>query len=197
MNMESNCFVTNSRHEIEMTTICHWMNPNPHGNFLRTPLPVLVVRMKFSLIKNANRVSKGWKALPWWNKRRRFVKRVRPGCVRTPDTFSVGLKPETSMVLLVPSALQPFRPKSAFTSVCMEVTFKYRLLGLSLLALADFCLHVAVALAWLLHLVRTNIITTSRCRASSKEPKIFACWKPSSKEYSTKTEEQRILKSEC
>jgi len=26
-----------SPHQIQMTTICHWMKP-PHGNFLRTPL---------------------------------------------------------------------------------------------------------------------------------------------------------------
>jgi len=27
----------NSAHQIQMTILCHWMNP-PHGNFLRTPL---------------------------------------------------------------------------------------------------------------------------------------------------------------
>ena len=32
---------------------------------------------------------------------------------------------------------QTNRPKRAFTSMCMEVTYKCRLLGLSLLALAD------------------------------------------------------------
>jgi len=28
MNMTSNCGVTNSAHQIQMTTICHWMNPS-------------------------------------------------------------------------------------------------------------------------------------------------------------------------
>jgi len=30
------CDVTNSEHQIQMTTICHWMKP-PHENFLHTP----------------------------------------------------------------------------------------------------------------------------------------------------------------
>ena len=34
--MTSNCDVTNSAHQIQMTTLCRWMNP-PHENFLRTP----------------------------------------------------------------------------------------------------------------------------------------------------------------
>jgi len=34
----SNCDVTNSPHQIQMTTLCHWMKPPPHENFLRTPL---------------------------------------------------------------------------------------------------------------------------------------------------------------
>ena len=34
-----------------------------------------------------------------------------------------------------------FAPKRALTSMCMEVTYKCRLLGLSLLALAD-CAHM-------------------------------------------------------
>jgi len=43
-------------------------------------------------------------------------------------------------------------PGYAPASMCMEVTFKCRLLGLSLLlASAVLALHVAVALAWLLH----------------------------------------------
>jgi len=29
MNMTSNCDVTNSTHQIQMTTICHWMSPPP------------------------------------------------------------------------------------------------------------------------------------------------------------------------
>jgi len=37
MNMTSNCDVTNSAHQTQMTTICHWMK-SPHGKFLRTPL---------------------------------------------------------------------------------------------------------------------------------------------------------------
>jgi len=32
MSMTLNCDVTNSPHQIQMTTICHWMNP--HENFL-------------------------------------------------------------------------------------------------------------------------------------------------------------------
>ena len=35
--MTSNCDVTNSAQQIQMTTLCHWMKP-PHENFLRTPL---------------------------------------------------------------------------------------------------------------------------------------------------------------
>jgi len=35
--MTSNCDVTNNPHQIQMTIICHWMNP-PHENFLHTPL---------------------------------------------------------------------------------------------------------------------------------------------------------------
>jgi len=37
MEMTSNCDVTNSTHQIQMTTIWPWTKP-PHGNFLRTPL---------------------------------------------------------------------------------------------------------------------------------------------------------------
>jgi len=40
MNMTSNCDVTKSAHQIQMTTICHWMK-NPHEIFLRTPLVVV------------------------------------------------------------------------------------------------------------------------------------------------------------
>ena len=39
--MTSNCYVTNSAQQIQMTTLCHWMKP-PHENFLRTPLRVSV-----------------------------------------------------------------------------------------------------------------------------------------------------------
>ena len=71
-------------------------------------------------------------------------------------TFSVGLILEPWEGWIVTSSMltprQTNRPKRALTSICMEVTYKCRLLGLSLLlALADFCSHVAVVLAWLLH----------------------------------------------
>jgi len=38
--MTSNCDVTISAHQIQMTTLCHWMKP-PHENFLRMPLASL------------------------------------------------------------------------------------------------------------------------------------------------------------
>jgi len=61
-------------------------------------------------------------------------------------TFSVGLILEPHKGLIVTSSMltqrQTNRPKKALTSMCMEVTYKCRLLGLSLLlALADFA-HV-------------------------------------------------------
>jgi len=37
MNMTSNSDVTSSAHQIQMTTICHWLPP-PHENCLHTPL---------------------------------------------------------------------------------------------------------------------------------------------------------------
>jgi len=37
MNMTSNCDITKTTHQKQMTTICHWMKP-PHEYFLRTPL---------------------------------------------------------------------------------------------------------------------------------------------------------------
>jgi len=37
MNMTSKYDVTNNAHQIQMTPICHWMNPQ-NENFLRTPL---------------------------------------------------------------------------------------------------------------------------------------------------------------
>ena len=40
--MTSNCDVTNSAQQIQMTTLCYWMKP-PHENFLRTPLSLMVV----------------------------------------------------------------------------------------------------------------------------------------------------------
>jgi len=39
MNMTSNCDVTNSAHQTQITTIRHWTKP-PHENFLRTPLHI-------------------------------------------------------------------------------------------------------------------------------------------------------------
>jgi len=57
-------------------------------------------------------------------------------------TFSVGLILEPREGWIVTSSIltprQTNRPKRAFTSMCMEVTYKCRLHGLSLLALADF-----------------------------------------------------------
>jgi len=46
MYMTSNCDVTNSAHQIKMTTIWPWTK-NPHENFLRTPLLLLNVRQSF------------------------------------------------------------------------------------------------------------------------------------------------------
>ena len=73
--------------------------------------------------------------------RRVTLKRVRPGCVSY--TFSVGL-------ILEPRErwFQTNRPKSALTSMCMEVTYMCRLLGLLLSpCFGRLRLHVAVALA--------------------------------------------------
>jgi len=39
MNMTSTCDVTKIAHQIQMTTIRHWMN-SPHEDFLRTTLLV-------------------------------------------------------------------------------------------------------------------------------------------------------------
>jgi len=65
-------------------------------------------------------------------------------------TFSVGLilKPREGWIV-TSSMLTPRetnRPKKALTSMCMEVTYKCRLLGLSLLALAVFAhmLHMVL-----------------------------------------------------
>jgi len=59
------------------------------------------------------------------------------------QTFTVGFILEPREGWIVTSSMltphQTNRPKRAFTSMCMEVTYKCRLLGLSLLlALADF-----------------------------------------------------------
>jgi len=40
--MTSNCDVTISPHQIQMTPLCHWMKA-PHENFLRTPLLALFI----------------------------------------------------------------------------------------------------------------------------------------------------------
>jgi len=37
MNMMSKCDITNSAHQIQMTTVCHWVK-TPQWNFLRAPL---------------------------------------------------------------------------------------------------------------------------------------------------------------
>jgi len=37
-NMTSNCDITNSAHQIQITTIWPWTKTSPHENFLRTPL---------------------------------------------------------------------------------------------------------------------------------------------------------------
>jgi len=48
MTITSNCDVTNSAHQVQMTTICHWMKP-PHENFLRMPLlTVAMIRSRFA-----------------------------------------------------------------------------------------------------------------------------------------------------
>jgi len=44
MNMTSNCDVTKSAHQIQMTTMC--LNETPHENFLRTPLDMLTSTRK-------------------------------------------------------------------------------------------------------------------------------------------------------
>ena len=71
-------------------------------------------------------------------------------------TFSVGsiLEPREGRIvtstMLTPH--QTNRPKRALTSMCMEVTYKCRLLGFSPSCFGRLCSHVAAALAWLLHL---------------------------------------------
>jgi len=44
MNITSTCDVTNSTHQTQMTTICHWMNPPP-WKFLLTPLEGVNLRL--------------------------------------------------------------------------------------------------------------------------------------------------------
>ena len=53
MNMTSNCDVTNSGHQIQMTIIYHWMNP-PHEDFLRTPLRVTQQETTFARTISTN-----------------------------------------------------------------------------------------------------------------------------------------------
>jgi len=50
MSMTSNCDVTNSAHQIQMTTISHWMK-SPHKNFLRTLLRGIVTFTRVELIQ--------------------------------------------------------------------------------------------------------------------------------------------------
>jgi len=80
--------------------------------------------------------------------------------VYVPGVFThlqCGLEPRNldgARQLLVPSARQMNRPKSSLTSMCMEVTYMCRLLGLFLSCFGLVCLYVAVTLAWLLQLQR-------------------------------------------
>ena len=78
------------------------------------------------------------------------LKRVRPGCVGTRFSEGLILEPrEGWIVMLTPRKTN--RPKRALTSMCMEVTYMCRLLGLFLSpCFGRLCLHVAVAPAWLL-----------------------------------------------
>ena len=52
--MTSNCDVTNSAHQIQMTTICRWVIPT-HENFLRT---LLVTAQSFSTLVDLRATSK-------------------------------------------------------------------------------------------------------------------------------------------
>jgi len=47
------CDVTNSAHQIQMTTLCRWMKP-PHEKFLRTPLDVSVESFTQAVYLNCN-----------------------------------------------------------------------------------------------------------------------------------------------
>ena len=76
--------------------------------------------------------------------------------------FSVGLILEPQEGWIVTSSmvtpLQTNRPKRALTSMCMEVTYKCRLLGLSLLhALAEFAHKQRSHVVWLLHIACSMI----------------------------------------
>jgi len=83
---------------------------------------------------------------------RKPLKRVRPSCVHTPPVWAWTQKPRWARQLLVPSARQTNRPKRALTSMCMEITYMCRLLGLFLSpCFVWLCFHVAVMLAWLPH----------------------------------------------
>ena len=77
-----------------------------------------------------------------WNKNKLCFLREACATRLCLHSFSVGLILEPREVWIVtPSMLTPRqtnRPKRALTSMCMEVTYNCRLLGLSLLALAYF-----------------------------------------------------------
>jgi len=48
MNVTSNCDVTISAHQTQLTTICHWMK-SLHENYLRMPLlTVVMIRSYFA-----------------------------------------------------------------------------------------------------------------------------------------------------
>ena len=49
MSMTSNCDVTNSAHQIQMTTICHWMKPPPWKFSAYATEPKLVGHLSFLL----------------------------------------------------------------------------------------------------------------------------------------------------
>jgi len=65
MNTTSNCDVTNSAHQMQMTTMCHWMK-SPHENVLCTPLCRFVVKLndvcnfsfQLQTFKNFSQISK-------------------------------------------------------------------------------------------------------------------------------------------
>jgi len=58
--MTSFCDVTNSAHQIQMTTLCHWMK-TPHEKFLRKPLVIVnnIVSMATQLSQIQNKIFPG------------------------------------------------------------------------------------------------------------------------------------------
>ena len=100
---------------------------------------------------------------------------MQPGCVRTPSVWDSSLNlGRMDCDVIDANPRQTNRPKRALTSVCMELTYKCRLLGLfPSTCFGRLCSHVAVALALLLqHPVRgeshnqrntTGDVATLRC----------------------------------